>query len=164
MNPSNNVILTAESYKVLDDYLLKLKSLSNKHFYNILNNMITYQHLVSIDARHAFALNSDVYNYAEQCYNKIFAAELFTTDGTAINVTDINNYEEFYGIIDKMKCLKDTVLKFIKSNTPATISNFHMIYYQDVTSHVQVALTSEPDIGMYFFFALFYYYYTYYIY
>jgi len=74
-----------------------------------------------------------------------------------INVTDISNYEEFYGIIDKMKCLKDTVFKFIKSNTPATISNFHMIYYQDVTSHVQVALSSEPDVGMYFFFAMFYY-------
>lgn len=148
MNQSD-VILNTESYKILNDYLSKLKSLTNKYYYNILSNMMIYQHLVSIDVRQASTMNSDVYRYAEQCYNKIFASEMFTADGTAINVSDFNDYEEFYGIVNKMKCLKDTILKFVKSNTPATISNFHMIYYQDITSRVRVPLTAEPDTGMY---------------
>jgi len=64
-------------------------------------------------------------------------------------MNDINDYDEFCDVIEKMKCLKSTFDKTSKNSLPTTTSNFHKIYYQDITSHAYVTKTHENDTGIF---------------
>jgi len=100
-----HVIINRDTHAMLNDFLQKLKSLHNQQCYNILNNLIYYHKLISVDVTYA-TLSGEVYKSAHQHYNILFNAELVDEVARAIYVKDICDYEEFCIITQKMKSLK----------------------------------------------------------
>lgn len=131
---TTHVIINRDTHAMLNDFLQKLKSLHNQQCYNILNNLIYYQKLISVDVTYA-TVSGEVYKSAHQHYNILFNAELVDDVARAIYVKDICDYEEFCTITWKMKSLKSAFVKCIANSFPVTASAFHQIYTEDVTGH-----------------------------
>lgn len=64
-------------------YLNHLKSLSNIQYFNILNNLITNQNLISINTTYEI-ISSEIFISTKNCYNQLFAMELMTSDQLSI--------------------------------------------------------------------------------